>query len=482
MGGVARAELAAAVSLAGGLGTLGMVRESPEFIAAQVRQLKEVCDRPYAVNIIPAATDRTLLDEQVACLIELEVPIVTLFWDIDEDCVSAFRKRDVTVIHQVGSLDEAVHAQTAGVDILIVQGREAGGHVRGTAALHQLLPEITSAMSVPIVAAGGIATGQQITAAMKLGAQGVCLGTRFLASEESNAHRYHKTAVVLADAEDTVLTDRFHINWPMPAPVRVLQNAITELPATHSELNDKHPSQEIGSQDGKPILKYSTDSPLRGANGSLELMPLYSGQACSEINSILSVEELMRNLVKEIQSGELDVYPEQQSTQESNNAKMASSPCSVSELNDRYGGYAELEEVRETLFALLAAERAGAQVCALSLKDVTSMEWQQLLLGVHRDEAGSCKLLIDCLENLQIEPHEDIGDFVGKCMSIPNFIERMELLNKGQAWVVRKLDTLLPRLRSEFVREKLIRMRDEHLENISKLEVFLETRRGSSEA
>lgn len=155
--------------------------------------------------------------------------------------------------------------------------------------------------------------------------------------------------------------------------------------------------------------------------------------------------------------------------------ELASSPCSIHELNEIYGGYAEMGEVKSILLTLLEAERAGAQVCALSLKEAPSKEWQGILQEVRRDEAASCKLLIACLENLGMKPNEEIGDFVEKCMSIPSFVERMQLLNKGQAWVVRKLDDLLPRLQPEFVREKLLQMKNEHQENILKLEAFLDT-------
>lgn len=155
--------------------------------------------------------------------------------------------------------------------------------------------------------------------------------------------------------------------------------------------------------------------------------------------------------------------------------ELASNPCFIGEVNELYGGYADMNEVKTILLSLLAAERAGAQVCAFSLDDASSEDWKSALIEVHKDEVASCKLIIDCLESLNIIPHDEVGDFVEKCMSISDFIERMSLLNKGQAWVVRKLDEILPRLQSEPVRGKLLQMKKEHQENIATMEGLLST-------
>src|SRR6185312_9802005 len=139
----------------------------------------------FGVNIIPAATPPGLLDQQVAAIIRLRVPIVALFWDLDISLVRRLREAGILVVYQVGSVNEAVAVQHAGADIVIAQGREAGGHVRGTMRLRELLPAVVDAVKVPVLAAGGLGTGGDLLTAMALGADGIVLGTAFLAAKES---------------------------------------------------------------------------------------------------------------------------------------------------------------------------------------------------------------------------------------------------------------------------------------------------------
>lgn len=122
---------------------------------------------------------------------------------------------------------EARAAQDAGAQILIVQGVEAGGHVRGTRPLHELVPEVVAVTTVPVLAAGGITDGADVATVLASGAQGAVLGTALIATPESFAHTYHKQRLVEASTGDTVLTEAFHINWPAGARVRVLASAVT---------------------------------------------------------------------------------------------------------------------------------------------------------------------------------------------------------------------------------------------------------------
>jgi nitronate monooxygenase len=227
MGGVARAELVTAVSRAGAYGFLGMVREPPQRIRDEIRSVRQRTSRSFGVNIIPAATDAALLEQQVEVLLEEKPHSVCLFWEINPPLIARLREAGILVLHQVGSAAEARKAWRAGAQILIAQGVEAGGHVRGNQELHTLVPWVVDTTPLPVIASGGIATGASMVELMELGAQGVHCGTLFLATEESNAHDYHKRRVVLARAEDTVLTTLFHINWPESAPVRVIQNSVT---------------------------------------------------------------------------------------------------------------------------------------------------------------------------------------------------------------------------------------------------------------
>ena len=295
MGGVARSELVIAVTRAGGFGFLGMVRELPSLIRREVEAVRRVTSKQFGINLIPAATEPGLLEEQLITCIDLEIPVITLFWDVFPDIIRRLRDAGIIVVCQVGSVKEAEEAQKAGAQILIAQGVEAGGHVRGTVPLWLLLPEVVSSAHVPVLAAGGLVDGRDLVAALKAGAQGMVIGTAFLASPESFAHDYHKQRIVHAKAEDTILTDMFHINWPIGAPVRVLQNS-----TTRGERGDAFAStQIIGDEEGRPIYLFSTDSPLRSMSGDFEGMALYAGQGVGRIDAVVPAGERLAAIVSE---------------------------------------------------------------------------------------------------------------------------------------------------------------------------------------
>lgn len=304
MGGVARAELVAAVSAAGGYGFLGMVREAPDRIAREIAAVRAATDGPFGVNLIPAATDRALLDEELAVCFEQRVHAMCFFWDVDPDAVARARAAGCKVVYQVGSVAQAVAAAEAGADIIIAQGVEAGGHVHGVVSSLVLLPQVVDAVSVPVVASGGFASGRSLVAALALGAQGIHCGTAFLATAESFAHDYHKTRVVAARSDDTVYTDAFAINWPPHAPVRVIVNSLVdELDGNLlGHLPDGIAREAIASEEGKPILRYSTDSPLRTTEGELEQLALFAGQVAGAIDSVPSAGERIRGIVAEAEA------------------------------------------------------------------------------------------------------------------------------------------------------------------------------------
>lgn len=295
MGGVSRHQLAAAVNQAGGFGVLGMVREPVERIRQEVEALRAINDGPFAVNLIPAATERRLLMDQIATCLALKVDAFVFFWDVDTGLVQYLKQEGKQVIYQVGNQRDADLAQSAGADVLIVQGYEAGGHVRGTTGTLSLLPQVVANSDVPVVASGGIASGDAMLAAFSMGAQGVSLGSAFLATHEANAHSHHKQRMVDALADDTVYTTRFSRNWHEPAPVRVLSNAVTR-----GDYDQADPNTCIGEQDGQPIYLFSTDSPLAGAQGKLDDMALFCGQSCRQINAITSVQQRINTLLDEV--------------------------------------------------------------------------------------------------------------------------------------------------------------------------------------
>lgn len=355
MGGVARFDLVAAVTGAGGFGFLGMVREPPELIEREVTRLREWGHGRFGVNIIPAATDPALLEQQVSTLIELAVPVVCTFWTLDEQVTKRLRDAGIMVVHQVGSVDEAIVAARSGVEIVIAQGREAGGHVRGVRPIRDLLPEVVEAVNIPVLAAGGMATGGDLVTAMALGASGIVLGTALMATEESFAHAYHKQRLLAAEAGDTVLTSSFHINWPPNAPVRVLKSAVTS-----GGRGDPHaPGRTIiGDEEGRPIYLFSTDSPLRSMTGDFESMALYAGTGIGRITAITSAAERLAQIIAEAE----DLLAIDLGTAEEDDVEPSSSVCYAGEMSGAYMGEDDLADD----FWLLATQLQYALRAALA--------------------------------------------------------------------------------------------------------------------
>jgi nitronate monooxygenase len=203
MGPVAGPALAAAVSNAGGGGVLGGLFMPPPLLRQAIHQLRTLTDKPFGVNLILPL----LLEGQIdACLAE-RVPLLVLFWGDPHPYVAEAHHHDTKVFMQVGSVEEATAAAEAGVDAIIIQGVEAGGHVKSRTSLSALVPAVVDAVTpVPVLAAGGIATGRGVVAALSLGAQAVSMGTRFLCSTEASATRAYKERVVRSTAKDTVDT------------------------------------------------------------------------------------------------------------------------------------------------------------------------------------------------------------------------------------------------------------------------------------
>lgn len=208
MPGIAGPRLAAAVSAAGGIGTLGLSDVS--LWEDELKQTKQQASgRPICVNLLLPYTRV----KHVEAVIRQKIPMVTLFWGNGKPLIQQLRGHGVFVFQQIGSKTEARMALDAGVDGLIVQGAESGGHIRGTQKLEVLLPEVVELTStIPVFAAGGIYTTQDAKRAAALGASGVCTGTRFLLTPESNAHDAYKQRLLAA--EKTIVTTLFGLGWP----------------------------------------------------------------------------------------------------------------------------------------------------------------------------------------------------------------------------------------------------------------------------
>ena len=205
---IATAPLARAVCKAGGMGMLGIPAMPPDVLQAAIRDIKAVDPACFGVDIIARFSG---IEHIEVCATE-KVPVVVFFWDdAPDEWLSRLRAAGSHIWFQVGSVDEAKVALRRGGQGLVVQGSEAGGHNRAAAATFSLLPAVIDAVpSVPVVAAGGIADGRTVAAALALGADAVWVGTRLLASFEANAHPQYKDRVVAAGVEDTARHLIFH--------------------------------------------------------------------------------------------------------------------------------------------------------------------------------------------------------------------------------------------------------------------------------
>jgi NAD(P)H-dependent flavin oxidoreductase YrpB (nitropropane dioxygenase family) len=193
---------------------------------------------------------------------------------------------------QVGSVDEARAAAGAGCDLLVVQGTEAGGHVRGRSALLPLLDAVLARVEVPVVAAGGLATARGVAAVLAAGADAVRIGTRFVACVECDAHADYVRALIEADHDATVLTETFSAGWP-DAPHRVLRSCVEAASHVGREVVG-----ESGSGPGShPIVRFSAEPPGREATGAIGAMALYAGQGVGAVTSVAHAADVVRELV-----------------------------------------------------------------------------------------------------------------------------------------------------------------------------------------
>ena len=289
--------LAAAVSNAGGLGMLAGSWLDLDELRAAIRATFDLTTRPFGVNLVLEWPQAHRL--QVA--LEEGVRIISCFWGDPAPYIPAVHAAGGFVLHTVGSVSEAKTAVASGADVIVAQGWEAGGHVRGEVALSVLVPAVCDAVGpTPVVAAGGIADGRGVAAALALGADGVWLGTRFLAAHEARVDPLYQARLLEASESDTVYTTLFDIGWPSAAH-RVLRNSTVEhwLAAGQPTAPSRPGEGEviaIGAK-GQPVLRYSDTPPVAGATGDLEALALYAGQCAGLIWDVRPAAEIVQELV-----------------------------------------------------------------------------------------------------------------------------------------------------------------------------------------
>jgi nitronate monooxygenase len=314
MGLAAGPELAAAVSNAGGFGVLGTHELAPDMIRSRIAQTRALTDRPFGVNIIivndGSSEDLTLLAEAVGAVIAERPAALVLFWGDPGPYVAAAHADGVRVFVQVGSVADAQAVAAAGVDVVIAQGVEAGGHVRGTTSIWQLLPAVVAAVDpVPVLASGGIGDGAGIARALRLGAQGVSMGTRFVASEEAYVHPAHKQRIVASTAADTVHSELYDAWWP-DAPHRTLRNkSFQEWEAAGCPPPGERPGEgtvigtrPLPSGQVQPWPRYAVGSIPPGFEGDLDSVPMFAGESCDVINDIQPAAAIVRQLARDAEA------------------------------------------------------------------------------------------------------------------------------------------------------------------------------------
>jgi len=298
IGPAATPALAAAVSEAGGIGSLGASWTEPGMLRAQIREIRRRTERPFMVNLVLAFEQEERLELALAEGVEL----VSFSWGIDAGLVARAQAAGATVLAQAGSAAEARAAVDAGCDVVVAQGVEAGGHVQGDTGMLVLVEELARTLPVPVLAAGGIADGQGVAAAMAAGAAGAMLGTRFVATEEADVHAEWSARLVAASAADTVLTGLFDGGWP-GAPHRVLRNSTYRR---WDEAGRPPPGSRPGEGDvvaqsgGIDIARYAADEPRRDTTGELEAMCLYAGRGVGRITSVEPAADLVSRIASEL--------------------------------------------------------------------------------------------------------------------------------------------------------------------------------------
>ena len=303
---IAGVELAAAVSNAGGLGIISFGGYPPQALRERIRRLRTLTSRPFGVNILLEGPHMPVPEAAyVDACIDERVPVISFFWGDPTPYVEKAHKVGIKVCDQVGSVAAAKRAQRAGVDFFIAQGVEAGGHISGTVSTMVLVPRVVDTVTPAlVVAAGGIADGRGMAAALALGAEGVVIGTRLIATTECNAHDIYKQKVIAASEEDTVRTTLFGNGWPN-AYHRTLRTPFVERWLPDEKRGSEQRSDEpiIGeiSLGGvrMPLARFGSIPPAQDASGDIESMDFLAGQSVGLVNEIKPAAEVVREVVEQ---------------------------------------------------------------------------------------------------------------------------------------------------------------------------------------
>ena len=291
MGSVSTPDLVVAVADAGGVGTFTALGMSPSSLVRALDGITARTDGAVAVNFLTPAVDVEAVREAGS-----RARLVDFFWsEPDAGLAAAAHEGGALVSWQVGSVAEAVAAVDAGADVVVAQGSDAGGHVRGSSTLLPLLAAVLDAVDVPVLAAGGIGHARALAAVLAAGASGARVGTAFIATEESGAHPVYRQMVVDASVGDTVITDVFSHQCPLCAISprhRVLRTCIEAVDRADG---DTVGETVIGTRT-VPVPPRSPLSPSTAATGDIAAMVMYASDAAAAVTAVRPAAEVLTRL------------------------------------------------------------------------------------------------------------------------------------------------------------------------------------------
>lgn len=281
MAWVATAELAAAVSNAGGLGIIGAGNAPGDFVRNEIKKVKKLTSKPFGVNIMLLSP---FVDEVIEAVYEERVPVITTGAGNPGKYIARFKEIGTKIIPVVPAVALAKKMEQEGVDAVIAEGTESGGHV-GELTTMALVPQVADAVNIPVIAAGGIADGRGVISALALGAQGVQLGTVFVCASECTAHENYKQAIIKAGDRGTVVTGR-----ATGHPVRILKN---KLAREFEKLEKANAAAEEYENLGAGRLKDAV------VDGDVSMGSVMAGQISGLVNEIKPAKAIIEDIIKE---------------------------------------------------------------------------------------------------------------------------------------------------------------------------------------
>ena len=286
MAWVADAKLASAVSNAGGIGIVGTGHDPVDVVQKKVEEVKALTDKPFGVNVMLLNPH---VEEVVSYLCQAGIRLVTTGAGSPGKYMTAFQEAGIRVIPVVASVALAKRMERLGADAVVVEGMEAGGHI-GKGTTMSLLPQVVDAVSIPVIAAGGIADGRGVAAALMLGAEGVQIGTRFVCSTESPAHENFKNAILKASDLSTVVTGELGGH-----PVRVLRNQLTREYAALEKAETSKETPDFAKMDelGRGALRRAV------VLGATQRGSMMSGQVAGLVKTVAPCKDIIEELVRE---------------------------------------------------------------------------------------------------------------------------------------------------------------------------------------